>query len=290
MNEALKLLRATLPASIEIRTQLDAPMPGVLADAIQVHQVVTNLVTNAWHAIGDRTGHIDVSLRAFAVDEDFARTHPDLRPGHYLRLSISDDGHGMDRETAERIFEPFFTTKEPGKGTGLGLSVVHGIMKANDGAVAVYSENGSGTTFHLYFPALDAVLLESSTPVPALTPGRGQRILFVDDETVLAGLGERFLRRLGYEPTACTDAQAALAAFREGTFDLVVTDLTMPHANGVELARKIWDIAPATRVVLTTGYSATMDAAKVRAIGFRDLLLKPYNVQALGECVQRALG
>ena len=290
VNEALKLLRATLPASIEIRTQVDAPVPCVLADATQVHQVVTNLVTNSWHAIGDRAGLIGVTLSPFTVDEDFARTHPDLRPCPYVRLSISDDGRGMSKATTERIFEPFFTTKDPGKGTGLGLSVVHGIMKANDGAVAVYSEEGSGTTFHLYFPALESATPQSSAPEPPLEKGRGQRILFVDDETVLASLGERFLRRLGYEPSVFTDSKSALAAFREGPFDLVVTDLTMPHQNGVELARHIWDIRPGARVVLTTGYSATMDGAKVRELGFRDLLLKPYNVQALGECVQRALG
>ena len=290
VNEALKLLRVTLPASVEVRARLDAPVPSVLADATHVHQVVTNLVTNAWHAIGDRPGFIDVTLSPFTVDEDFARTHPDLRPSPYVRLSISDDGGGMSKATSERIFEPFFTTKEPGKGTGLGLSVVHGIMKANDGAVAVYSVEGNGTTFHLYFPALDTAAPECGAAPPALEQGRGQRILFVDDETVLASLGERFLRKLGYEPAVFTDSQTALATFRESPFDLVVTDLTMPHANGIDLARQIWDIRPGTRVVLTTGFSATMDTAKVRAMGFRDLLLKPYNVQALGECVQRALG
>ena len=290
VQEALRLLRATLPATIEIVTDLKPGPPSVLADSSQVHQIVTNLVTNGWHAIGDNTaGKVTAELTQFQVDEDFSLTHPDLRPGHYLRLSISDTGHGIPPETLARIFEPFFTTKAPGSGTGLGLSVVHGLMKSFDGAITVYSEPGHGTTFHLYFPALEFGTTEA---VPEERPeprGRGERILFVDDEPVLAMLGERFLTRLGYTPVVQTDPRAALAHFHDHPCDIVVTDLTMPHLSGIEFARGIWKMNPNARIVLTTGYSATLDPQRAQELGFRELLLKPYTVRTLGEVVQRAL-
>jgi signal transduction histidine kinase len=289
VNEALRLLRATLPPSIEITTRIEPETPSVLADGTQIHQIVTNLVTNAWHAIGNKPGSVTVQLANFQVDEDFARTHPDLRPGPYVRLTISDNGHGIPADTLGRIFEPFFTTKPTGEGTGLGLSVVHGLMKSFDGAITVYSESGNGTTFHLYFPALEfgATITQSEECVEPR--GRGERILFVDDEPVLAILGERFLTRLGYTPVIQTDPRAALAHFQDNPFDLVITDLTMPHLSGIEFARSLWQIRPETRVVLTTGYSATLDPQRASDIGFRELLLKPYTVHGLGETVQRAL-
>ena len=290
VQEALRLLRATLPATIEIATNLKPGSPSVLADSSQVHQIVTNLVTNGWHAIGDNTaGKVTVELNEFQVDEDFSQTHPDLRPGRYLRLSISDTGHGIPAETLARIFEPFFTTKAPGSGTGLGLSVVHGLMKSFDGAITVYSEPGRGTTFHLYFPALEFGSADCQPEERTEPRGRGERILFVDDEPVLAMLGERFLTRLGYTPVVQTDPRAALAHFNDYPCDLVVTDLTMPHLSGIEFARGIWEMNPNARVILTTGYSATLDPQRAQELGFRELLLKPYTVHGLGETVQRAL-
>jgi CheY-like chemotaxis protein len=289
VQEALTLLRATLPASIEIVASFDAQAPAVLADGAQVHQIVTNLATNAWHAIGDRPGKIDIRLSAFRVDSDFSQTHPDLRPGRYTRLSVSDDGQGIDPAVAERIFEPFFTTKEPGRGAGLGLAVVHGIMRASDGAVTVNSQPGLGATFHLYFPALDVDAPDTLPTEPPTPMGKGERILFIDDEPVLATLGERFLTRLGYTPTVQTDAMAALAQFRDQPFDVVITDLTMPRANGIDLARRIWKLSPATRIILVTGYSATFDAAHARQLGFCEFLIKPYNLQSLGQAIHQAL-
>ncbi len=289
VRDALRLLRATLPASVEIITEFETGAPKVLADSVQVHQVITNLVTNAWHAIGDHPGQIRVRLSTFSVDADFAHTHPDLRPARYVRLSVCDTGCGMDSDTATRVFEPFFTTKEPGRGTGLGLSVVHGIMKSCDGAISVYSKPGEGTTFLLYFPALEFDLPITPEAEPASVHGARQRVLFIDDEPVLAVLGERFLTRLGYVPVAEKDPLAALTAFREQPFDLVITDLTMPQLSGIDLARRLWEIRPATRIILTTGYTATLDTPRAREIGFCELLLKPYSIQALGDCVKRAL-
>ena len=289
VQEALRLLRATLPASIEFATKFEQGTPSVLADSSQVHQIVTNLVTNAWHAIGDKPGTITVQLTTFQVDDDFSRTHPDLRPGRYARLSVGDSGHGITPETMERIFEPFFTTKPPGEGTGLGLSVVHGLIKSFDGAITVYSEPGQGTMFNLYFPALEFDGESPRSEDRSEPRGRGERILFVDDEPVLAMLGERFLTRLGYTPVVQTDSQAALAHFKDNPFDAVVTDLTMPHLSGIELARRLWEIRPGTRIILTTGYSATLDPQRAHDLGFRELLLKPYTAHGLGQCLQRAL-
>ena len=289
VEDALRILRVAVPATVALTVTSEPGLPTVLADATHVHQLVSNLVTNGWHAIGTEPGSITLKLAKFDVDEDFSRTHPDLRPARYVRLSISDTGHGMSPEVAERIFEPFFTTKASERGTGLGLSVVHGIMQACDGAITVYSEPGSGTIFHLFFPALESEAAEPPAGSAALPRGHGERILFVEDEPVLAALGERFLRRLGYAPVAVTDPTQALARFRAEHFDLVITDLAMPLLSGLDLAHHLWQTHADTPVILTTGYSATLDTTKAIEMGFRDLLLKPTSLLALGESVQRAL-
>jgi two-component system cell cycle sensor histidine kinase/response regulator CckA len=198
--EALKLLRASVPATIRIQTEL-TETPAVLANATAIHQMIMNLGTNAWQAMRDQTGVLKVEMNVLEVDEDFAQTHPDLHPGRYVQLSVSDTGCGMDRATLEHIFEPFFTTKAVGEGTGLGLAVVHGIMKSHDGGISVYSQPGEGTTFHLYFPVIETEATWrkiEATPVPH---GQGEHVLFVDDEEALAGLGEKMLERLGYQVT-----------------------------------------------------------------------------------------
>jgi signal transduction histidine kinase/CheY-like chemotaxis protein len=289
LEEALSLLRATIPKSIEIRTDLDTTTPTVLVDTTQFHQVVTNLVTNAWQAIGNNPGRIDVILRAFHVDDDFARITPDLRPGRYVRLSVSDSGGGMAAGTLERIFEPFFTTKEPGCGTGLGLAVVHGIVKATDGAITVYSEQNHGTTFHLYFPSVELDNSVAPTVSESIPRGKGERILFIDDERILTNLGERFLTRLGYEAVVETDPLTAVQRFAIGNFTAVITDLTMPHLSGLDVGRRLLHIQPGLPIILSTGYSATLDLNRVRALGFRDLLIKPYNIEALAKCLHKAL-
>ncbi len=289
VQEALRLLRASLPPAVAIDVQITPNTPTVLANSTQIHQIATNLVTNAAHAIGEKTGTVGVRVGVFQVDEDFARTHPDLRPGRYVQLSVSDNGRGMSPETMGRIFEPFFTTKAPGEGTGLGLSVVHGLMKSFDGAVTVYSEPGAGTTFHLYFPAVEFGATTAQPEERVEKRGGGQRVLFVDDEPVLANLGLRFLKRLGYEPVAQSDPRMALALFKDEYFEAVITDLTMPGFSGVEFARALWEIRPKTRIILTTGFSATLDAQRAMELGFKEMLIKPYTVYGLGEALNRAL-
>ena len=215
VEESLKLLRATIPTNIEFVTAYAPDAPAVRAVASQVQQVIMNLGTNAWHAMRDRSGRLEVKLVSINVDTHLAKMQPNLHPGHYARLSISDTGQGMDRKTLDRIFEPFFTTKEPGKGTGLGLAVVHGIMQNHEGAIAVYSEHGKGTTFHLYFPACSEDVVEIDAPEKALPHGHGERILYVDDEDLLAQLGRENLTSLGYDVVAETDVQTAIEKVRK---------------------------------------------------------------------------
>ena len=281
---AVDQLRSALPAWIELATDFAADAAPVLVAEGQVHTTVAALVSNASDAIGEKPGRIFVQAAPFAVDAAFARIHPGLCPGPYLRLSVTDSGTGIAPAVIGRIFDPFFTTKEFGRGTGLGLSVVHGIMQACDGAIAVDTQPGRGTTVHLFFPAVDR-----NAPAGERV-GRGQRVLFLDDEPVLASLGEDYLSRLGFAPVAMGDPALALGFIRENPCDLVVTDLNMPHLSGIDFAREVWAIRPETRVVLATGFCATLDAHRAREMGFRDVLLKPYSIHGLGECVVRALG
>ncbi len=290
--EPLTLLRATIPTTIEFDFHLPDDLPAVLADATQIHQIVMNLCTNAAHAMKDRTGRLGVRLEEFDVDEELAKIKLRLQPGPYVRLAITDTGHGMDQATVERIFEPFFTTKKPGDGTGLGLAVVHGIMQSYDGAATVYSQPGDGTTFHLYFPVHHAKVDDAGPPPAPVPRGHGERILVLDDEVVLAQLGVMMLQTLGYAAQAATDPHSALASFRldPEAFDLVFTDLTMPGMTGMDFARQLLDIRPDLPVVLATGYVTASLAERARAVGICEVLVKPHTKQSLGEAVHRALG
>ncbi len=288
--EALKLLRASLPSTIRIQTEL-TETPTVLANTTAIHQVVMNLGTNAWHAMRDKPGILKVEMSTMEVDEDFVKIHPDLHPGQYVRLSVSDTGCGMDRATMQRVFEPFFTTKAVGEGTGLGLAVVDGIVKSHYGGISIYSQPGKGTIFHLYFPVFEAeaVIREiETTPIPR---GQGEHIMFVDDEETLANLGKKVLERLGYIVTTKTGALEALAAVRDQPepFDLVITDLTMPLMDGIKLGGQLLQIQPRLAIILATGYSGVMTAEKARELGFRELMSKPTTARTLGETVHRVL-
>jgi PAS domain S-box-containing protein len=290
--EALKLLRATLPATIEIHTDVALNSGLVFADATQIHQLVVNLGTNAAHAMRERGGVLTVSCYQVLVDEELARTHPRLTPGPWIRLEIRDTGHGMDEVTKQRIFDPFFTTKAPGEGTGLGLAVVHGIMQSHDGAVIVSSEPEQGTVFQLYFPVVagrpTAVAVEQAPP----PRGAGQHLLVVDDEPALAGLAARSLKQLGYRVTSHTDAAKALADFlaRPDEFDLVLSDLTMPHLTGIDLAERILELRPEIPVLLISGYTGSLDPAELRRRGIRELVGKPYLAHTIAEAIARHLG
>jgi PAS domain S-box-containing protein len=291
LAETLELLDATLPATIELRQDLDPHAPAVLADPTQIHQLMMNLGTNAWHAMQARGGILSVTLTSVLVDAELAQTNPDLHTGQYVRLIVSDTGHGMERATLERMYDPFFTTKDPGKGTGLGLAVVHGVVKIHHGAIAVASAPGQGTTFTFYFPALTGVPALPEVPANLANPGGQAHILFVDDEKPLAELSQMLLEQMGYQVTVQTSSLAALEAFRAhgDTFDLVITDQTMPCLSGVELAKTMLDERPSLPILLITGYSDALSPELVQALGIREMLMKPYTGQTLRQAIRRAL-
>jgi PAS domain S-box-containing protein len=289
IEEALRLLRSTLPAMTELRSQFDGGVPRTVADATQIHQIIMNLATNAAHAIGERPGVITIGLDAVNVNPELARVTPGLHEGRYTRLSVTDDGCGMDKATLQRIFDPFFTTKPQGQGTGLGLSVVDGIMKSHGGIVTVYSQPGKGTAMRLYFPAVEETSDYAATPHAVnLMTGSGH-ILYVDDDEALVSLASRTLQRLGYQVTGCDDPVAALELFRSapGDFDVVVSDLSMPMLHGFDLARELLSIRPQLPIVITSGYVRQEDQDAAARIGVSALILKPNTIEELGETLHR---
>jgi signal transduction histidine kinase/CheY-like chemotaxis protein len=290
VKEALKFLRASLPSTVEIRAKIASETGFILADPSQVHQVVMNLCSNAAYAMREKGGMLEVGLAEVEVDEDMVRLHPNLEPGPYLRLTVSDTGVGMPREVMERVFDPFFTTKKPGEGSGMGLSVVQGIVRKANGAVTVYSEVGKGSTFNVFFPRVEgeeSSLKKSSEPLPA---GR-ERVLLVDDEEVQVQSARNMLERLGYKVVALTDSVKALSLFRKdpGAFDLVITDQTMPQMTGVRLAEEFLRIRPGLAVILCTGFSEAIDASGAEAAGISQFLMKPFSVGNMSQAIRRAL-
>jgi len=289
--EAMKLLRATLPAEIEIRTRYAPELPAVLADPNQIQQIIANLGINASQAIGRRQGLIEIQLDALQVGKELASASADLKEGRYVRLRFSDSGSGIPRDIMDRIFEPFFTTKAPNAGTGLGLSVVRGILKNHDAAISVYSEPGRGTRFHLYFPAAQTAAPVATAAQAEPKRGRGERILYLDDEESLVILAKRLLERMGYEVTGFNDSAQALAAFKTapGDFDLVLTDLSMPGMSGMEVSRRMLEIRPDIPVLLATGYVRTEDVEQARTIGIREVIWKPQTVGEMGDLLAQQL-
>jgi CheY-like chemotaxis protein len=287
-EEVIKLLRATLPASVEIRLQIHPEVPRVLADVTSVHQILMNLGTNAAHAM-PTGGTISIQLEPFYVRDSMARGRSDLHEGPYARLMVSDTGEGMDRVTKSRVFEPFFTTKGPGAGTGLGLAVVHGIMRAHEGAVDLESEPGQGTTVRCLFPSLTTDADDRPERPRIAARGNGERILLVEDEPALAQVGARRLVRLGYQVATETDSTRALEMVRArpGDFDLLITDYSMPHLDGIHLGQALRELAPELPIILITGNLEGISAAEIASAGVGLVLQKPVTVQQLGEAVQK---
>jgi PAS domain S-box-containing protein len=279
VRDAANLLRATLPATIRMETKIEARGPSVLADVTQIHQVVMNLGTNAAHAMRNGSGQFLLILDTCTVDEDTARSNPQLQARRYVRISVKDSGEGMSTETMKRMFDPFFTTKPMGEGTGLGLSVVHGIVRDHEGAIVVSSELGKGACFDVYLPEHDAALSENVEPQPDFARGKGQRILFVDDEVALCRSVGRLLGRLGYEVSVHSDVMEALGRFRADPtlWDAVLTDFTMPGMTGIEFAREVHAIAPEIPVVVMSGFSGSWNAESLRPMGITDLIAKPLS-------------
>ncbi len=290
VNEALKLLRASLPSTVDLRFTIDSESGTVFADATQIQQIVMNLCTNAVQAMEDK-GLLKITVSDFVFESPREAPAPDMEPGDYLRLSVSDTGHGMIKKVMEHLFDPFFTTKGPGQGTGLGLSVVHGIVKSHDGAITVESEAGKGSTLTVYLPRLERKTA-SETDQQASVPTGTERILFIDDEELIVEMGEEMLKGLGYNVVRKTNGREALDLFKANpeAFDLVITDQTMPHLTGVELARAMISIRGDIPIILATGYSQRVDADSARAAGIRAFVMKPLTRSEIAHAIREVLG
>ena len=291
IKETLKMLRASLPTTIEIRQTMGQDLGKILADPTQIHQVLMNLCTNAAHAMRETGGVLEVELvQKYLREEPVLRTFA-LEPGNYLKLTVRDTGQGIEPIILERIFDPFFTTKNRGEGTGLGLSVVHGIVTSHGGGIEVQSAPGQGTIFSLYFPVLESVTETVEAVVADAPPTGKERVLFVDDESSLIELGERILVYLGYQVTTRTSSIEALELFRAkpDDFDLVVTDYTMPNMTGGELAKHILAIRPEMPIVLCTGFSEVFTEDKARALGIQGYVMKPISIHDLAKICRSVL-
>jgi PAS domain S-box-containing protein len=288
-KEALKLIRASLPATIEVVQDIHSESP-ILADPTQIHQIIMNLCTNAAHAMQENGGKMRVSMKDVTLGVDAVAAHPEIAPGVFIKLSVTDSGSGIASESRDRIFDPFFTTKKPGQGTGLGLSVVHGIIKDCGGMITVESTPGQGSQFHVFLPVIETEPSEevvTRVPLPTGT----ERILLIDDEPNQVDIGQQVLKLLGYSVTGKTNSLEALKLFRQNPddFDLVVTDMTMPKMTGDELAKEMLAVKPNLPIIICTGYSERVTPAKAKALGIKEMIMKPAVVKEIANTVRRVL-
>ena len=290
VKEALKLIRSSIPTTIEIKQNFQSDCGAIKADPTQIHQIVMNLATNAYHAMEKNGGELNVKLKKIELEEPDL-FDPDIKLGTYACLSISDTGKGMDNELIEKIFDPFFTTKETGKGTGMGLSVVHGIVKSMNGTIKVYSEPDKGTEFHVYLPLAEVVKKQQVTHVQTLIHGGTEHILLIDDEKAIIDMEQNMLERLGYKVTSHSRSIEALEVFRAAPdkFDLVITDMAMPNLPGDKLAVALTKIRPDIPVLLCTGFSETMSEEQADTLGINGFLLKPIGKKELSHKIREVL-
>ncbi len=293
VKETLNLLRVSIPSTVEIRSRIES-RNMVLADPTQIHQVLLNLCGNAAHAMSETGGVLDVKLADVDVDADFASRCPPMRSGAYLKLTVSDTGHGMSEEVLARIFDSYFTTKKIGEGTGLGLAVVQGIVKNHGGVIAVESQPGKGSTFDVFLPRYESRECDAAAPVEGSSgglPGGRECILFVDDEESLCYLGRELLSLLGYEVVTRKSGVEALNAFqaRPDKFDLVITDFTMPKMTGLDLAEQLIAVRADIPVILCSGDIPSITPEKVEDLGIRELIAKPMVINDLAAAIRRVL-
>ena len=291
VKEALTMLRTVIPSTISVATNVTSSAV-IMADPTQIHQILMNLCINATHAIPANGGLLEVSLSdALLTPEDISFLH-DLQPGPHVKLTVKDNGCGIDPVIMDRIFDPFFTTKERGVGTGLGLSTVHGIVKSHGGTIDVDSIPGEGTTFNIFLPCIEKIS-RTETVDPSPLPNGQEKILVVDDEPALAVAIQQMLEHLGYHTEFRTNGVEALNAVRNQPagkrFDLVITDMTMPHFTGTELAKELIRFDPDQAILLCTGFSENTNAETAKEVGIRGLLMKPVILRDLAEMVRKAL-
>ncbi len=294
VKEALKLIKAVMPSTIDIKQNVSKDCGLVMADYTQIHQVAMNLFTNAYHAMEEKGGKLNVTLKE--VDLRVGDLRVDhlknmlINPGTYVCITVSDTGIGMDQNIIDRIFDPYFTTKKEGKGTGLGLAVVHGIIKSHGGYVSVYSEPDKGTELHVYLPVIKNQQKTGQIKTGHIKKGN-ERILVVDDQKMIIEIQQKMLKRLGYNVTALTSSLEALKTFQANpdNFDLIITDMTMPSMTGDQLAQKIMAIRTDIPIILCTGFSEKMSNEKAESLGIKDFLMKPVLLNDLSLTIRRVL-
>jgi CheY-like chemotaxis protein len=289
VKESVKLLRASIPTTIRIRTNVKNESGLILGDPVQVQQILMNLCTNAAYAMQDKGGTLDIELSGYSASLSNGEPHG-MNPGLYMKLTVRDTGIGISPDNMDKIFDPFFTTKKVGEGTGLGLSVVHGIVKQHEGYITVESEPDKGSTFTVYLPQI-AGEPETDAVSDDRIPTGSERILFVDDEEALVEMGEDILAELGYDVTSRMDSREALALLKSdpSRFDLVITDQTMPEMTGIELAREVLAIRADMPIIMCTGFSYVVDADKAEAAGIKAFVMKPLTKREIARTIRKVL-
>ncbi len=290
IKEALRLIRASIPTTIEIKQNIRTDA-AVMTDPTQIHQLVMNLCTNAAHAMRNNGGVLTVDLGDAVITTSELAQNPELSTGNYVKITISDTGHGIPPELVGRIFDPFFSTKEKGEGTGMGLSVVHGVVKHHSGTIQVNTQIGKGTTFEIFLPSLKGAAKESADTQDDVVPVGTESVLYVDDEKMIVDIGQSMLERLGYHVVTRTAAMDALALIlkKPDEFDLVISDLTMPKMTGLDLAQKIFEIRPGMPIIICTGFSEEITQDTAANLGISDFIYKPILMRDLAEKVRNVL-
>jgi signal transduction histidine kinase len=290
VNEALKMMKATLPANIEFIVSGSDDLPPVLASEIHIHQIIVNLCTNAYHAMKSTGGRLTVSMTGTTIEQNDAPSFPEMQPGKYLRLCVADTGCGIPPEQLNRIFDPYFTTKPIGEGTGLGLATIHVIVREHGGMIKVYSEMGAGTTFQIFLPFAESRPEQVVEAVPHL-PGGNECILFVDDEKPLLEIGRELLERLGYRVETRASSIDAVEAFAVNPrkYDLVISDMNMPKMTGDEMIRQMKAVRSDIPVILCSGFSERIHV-HAELLGVEKVLMKPVIFAELALAVGQVLG
>ena len=290
ISEGLKMLKAVLPSTIRITHRISGQSAMILADGTQIHQILMNLCTNAAHAMRERGGELDIQFSEQLVSPGSQPDPLDLTPGTYAKLIVKDTGQGIDPSIIGRIFDPFFTTKKPGEGTGLGLSVVYGIVRDHGGRIDVASLPGQGTTISVFLPIIETGSPEKQAMPEPVATGH-ERILLVDDESIITEVVDSMLTFLGYQVTARQNSLETLELFRSNpdAFDLVITDMTMPRLRGDELARELLKIRADIPIILCTGYSEIISEEKAQNIGIRQFIMKPIYMRDMAQAIRKAL-
>ena len=290
VKEVLNLIRSTIPATIEIKQNINPQCGNILANPTQIKQVLMNLCANAAQSMDENGGLLQIELAPIKLTADDLVTESGLKPGPYVRLSVEDNGIGIEEKDIDKIFDPYFTTKEIGKGSGMGLAIVVGIVKSYGGMITVDSKFGKGTIFHVYFPVIDKVVVKEIKENEDIPKGK-EKVLVIDDEESIADMTMQRLENLGYIVTSKTNSKEALELFssQPDLFDIVISDQTMPELTGGELAKKLLEIRPNIPIIICTGYSSKMDEEKAKSIGIRALIMKPIDIRGFARVIRKVL-